>query len=239
MEERVRLDVSSGSTARHADPDSDEADDAARDSTSEFIDERTYAEADSFIAMADLELAILDGVRNRHEDDEEDERLRQSEEACADECHRDIRAGTSIDEERNEHDGNGSEEELAAAELSRQSWEQGNSDQADDCVDDTEDGEFRSITDDVDEVVEVEVVDDVDADTIDEVSDSRPHELIVLRQDLEYVFCRSLRLVLTQCRFLLVRAEAEDDGAERCDTAADAGKCEPTSRVTSTAVLVQ
>lgn len=86
MEECVRLDVSSGSTARHADPDSDEADDAARDSTSEFIDERTYAEADSFIAMADLELAILDGVRNRHEDNEEDERLRQSEEACADEC---------------------------------------------------------------------------------------------------------------------------------------------------------
>ena len=61
-------------------------DDAARDSTSEFIDERTYAEADSFIAMADLELAILDGVRDRHEDDEEDERLRQSEEACTDEA---------------------------------------------------------------------------------------------------------------------------------------------------------
>ena len=36
-----------------------------------------------------------------------------------------------------------------------------------------------------------------------------------------------------------MRAEAEDDGAERCDTAADAGKCKPTGRVTSTAVLVQ
>ena len=239
VEECIRFDVSSGSTARHANPDSDKADDAARDSTSEFIDERTYAEADSFIAMADLELAILDGVRDRHEDDEEDERLRQSEEACTDEGHRDIRAGTSIDEERDEHDRDRSEEELAAAELSRQSREQGNSDEADDRVDDTEDGELRSIADDVDEVVEVEVVDDVDADAVDEVSDSRPHELVVLRQDLEYVFRGSLRLVLTQCRFLLVRAKAEDDGTERCDTAADAGECEPTSRVTSTAVLVQ
>ena len=239
VEQGIRRDICSGSTARHADPDSDQADDAARNSTSEFINERTYAEADSFIAVTNLELAILDRVRNRHEDNEEDKRLRQSEEACTDKSHRDIRAGQRVNDERYEHDANRCEEEFAAAEFRRESWEQGNSDQADDRVDDTEDGEFRSIADDIDEVIEVEVVDDVDADTINEVCDSRPHELVVLRQDFEYVFCGSLRLVLTKSTVLLMRAKAEDDSTERCDTAADAGECEPASWVTGTAVLIQ
>ena len=188
--------------------------------------------------MAELQLAVLDGVRDRHEDDEEQQRLRQGEQTSADERHRDIRTAHRIDDERKDHDEDRGKEQLAAAELRRQCREESNSNQADDRVDDAEDRELRGITNDIDEVVEVEVVNDVDAEAIDEVSNRHPEELVVLRQDFEDVFCRRIRLVLAQRAVLLLRADAEDDGAERCDAAADAGESKPAGRIARAAILI-
>ena len=236
--EAVRRDVGGRGAARHADPDGDHADDAARDGACELVNERTHAEADRFVAMAELQLAILDGVRDRHEDDEEQQRLRQGEETSADERHRDIRAAHRIDDERKDHDEDRGKEQLAAAELRRQCREESNSNQADDRIDDAEDRELRGITNDIDEVVEVEVVDDVDAEAIDEVRDGHPEKLVILRQNFEDVFCRRVRLVLAQCAVLLLRADAEDDSAERCDAAADAGESKPAGRIARAAILI-
>ena len=188
--------------------------------------------------MTELELAILDGVRDRHEHDEEDQRLRQREKAGAKERHIDVRAAQRVDHKRYDHDGNRGEEELAAAELRREHRKRCNGEQADDRVDDAEPGELRSVADDIDEIIEVEVIDDVDADAVDEIGDGRPEQLVVLRENFEHILRRGIRLVLAQRRVLFLRADAEDDGAERCDAAADAGKREPACRIARTAVLI-
>lgn len=239
LEQIRRRDIRSRGIARHADPDGRHADDAAGDSAGKFIDERTHAEADCLITMAELELAILNRVRNRHEDDQEDQRLRQGKQASADEGHGDIRTCHEIDSQSCHHDGNRGQEQLTAAEHRRQHREQRHSQQADDDIDDTENREFRCIADNIDKVVQVEVVDDILAKAKDKISNCHPQQLVVLSQDFEYILSRRIRLVLTQRRLLLLRTQAQDDGTESCDAAADAGKGQPTRRIAGAAILVQ
>ena len=62
----------SRSFTRHADPNSRQTDDTARDSTGKFINERSYTENQSFVAMAEFELAVFDRIRDRHKNDEEE-----------------------------------------------------------------------------------------------------------------------------------------------------------------------
>ena len=137
--------------------------------------------------MPEFQLPVLDRIRDRHEHDEEDQRLRQGEETCGKEGHDDARARHRVEYDAEEHDRHRAEEELAAAELHRQCREERDSEQPDNDVDDTEEGELLGVAEDVDEVVEVEIVDDVLSETEDEIGDRHPEELVVLEQDREHI----------------------------------------------------
>ena len=138
--------------------------------------------------MSELQLPVLDRVRNRHEHDEEDQRLRQGEQTCGKERHNDVRARHRVEHDAEEHDGNRSEEELAAAELLRQRREECHGEQTDDDIDHAEERKLLCIAKHIDEIVEVEIVDDILTENEDKVRNRNPEELIILDEHGEHIF---------------------------------------------------
>ena len=189
--------------------------------------------------MAELQLPILDRIRDRHEHDEEDQRLRQTKEPCGKKRHNNARARHRIEHDTDEHHGNRTEEEPPTAELLRQRREECHGEQADDDVDDAEERELLRVAEHIDKVIEVEIIDDILPKTENKIRNRHPEQLIILDEDREHILERGLRLVLTQGRVLFLRPKAEDDRAKRCDGTADDRKRKPPRRVARAAVLVQ
>ena len=189
--------------------------------------------------MPELQLPVLDCIRDRHEHNEKDQRLRQSKETCGKEGHKDARARHRVEHDANEHHGNRAEEEPPTAELLRQRREEGHGEQADDDVDDAEERELLRVAEHIDKVIEVEIIDDILPKNKNKIRNRHPEQLIILDEDREHVLERGLRLVLAQRGILLLCPKAEDNRAEGCDAAADDRKRKPARRVTRTAVLVQ
>ena len=189
--------------------------------------------------MPELQLPVLDCIRDRHEHNEKDQRLRQSKETCGKEGHKDARARHRVEHNAEKHHRHRAEKEPAAAELLRQRREERDGEQPDDDVDDAEERELLRVAEHIDKVIEVEIIDDILPKNKNKIRNRHPEQLIILDEDREHVLERGLRLVLTQRRVLFLRPKAEDNRAECCDAAADDRKRKPPRRVARAAVLVQ
>ena len=189
--------------------------------------------------MPDLQLTVFHRICDCHKHDEEDQRLRESEETGRKERHDDTRPRKRIEDDADQHHRNRAEEKPPAAELHRERREECHGKQADDNIDHAKERELLRVAEHIDEVIEVEIIDDVDPKAIDQVCNRHPKKLIVFQQDGEHILERCLRLVLAQCGGLLLRPEAENHRAERCNAAADHCKGEPARPVACTAIFIQ
>ena len=137
-----RRNACSRSLAGHANPYRSKTNDTACDRTGKLINQRSYAKHKRLITMTKLELAIFYRIRDRHKNNQEDERLRQSEETGSSQGHTNTLASKSIQNKRSDHDDNGVDEQLTTAELLRECREKRYRHKADDDVDDTQEGKL-------------------------------------------------------------------------------------------------
>ena len=188
--------------------------------------------------MAQLQLAILYRVGNGHENNQENQGLWQSKETSSHQSQGNISTAHSIKHQSSCHNSNGREEQLATAELGGENWESCYSQQADNSVDNTQNRELGSITNYIDEIIQVEVVYNIDTDTINQISNSHPKELVIPSENLHYILGRGFFLVFTESIFLFMSTQAQNNSTQGSNTAANAGKGKPACWVTGTAILI-
>ena len=207
----------------HGGRDGDESDDGVRESTSDLVQHGSHREGDGFVALAGLELSVLNRVRDREDRGHLDARGRQVEEHQRDEDDREVRGEEDEQDVGDGHERHTAEVEVAARHAAVDRRVQGRHNQADNEGDDADEGVVVGKAQHELEEVDHEARGRNIRDRVEDVGQGDPQELVVASDGLEGLQGVGLVARIAQDAFFLTGAEGDgqagDDAEDRDDRA--------------------